>query len=102
MKKLFRKIRFHVLKFFVRVRVYDNYTTPIYPILRFRNKVRYWLGLWIPIGEDTPFGRIGWIKGSYEDSGLENETFDRISDMGKNTLINGVPFNITHWKDIHK
>ena len=65
--KLIRLFRFRIVRpilgVFTRVRVYDNYVDNIKPALYFKNKIRVMLGKWVPIGADSPFGRLTFIKG---------------------------------------
>lgn len=100
---MFKKLKLAsrwLLGFIVSVRVYDNYVENYRPALLFRNKIRYSLGQWIPIGKDSPFGRLTYIRGIGED-GTHFITYSRLSDMGKEfrRKPNGTLFRITHWQD---
>ena len=103
MKKVMRFIRFrifrNILKYFRSVRVYDNYVGNIKPALFFRNKIRYSLKQWIPIGADSPFGRLTYIKGHAVECGSPIVKFCKLSDMGKNFTKNGKDYIWTHWQD---
>ena len=103
MKKMFRRFKVRVLRrvlgYFKRVRVYDNYVKNIRPALHFKNKIRYSLNQWMPIGSDSPFGRLAFIKGHAVECGSPITKFDRLSDMGKNFTKNGKEYIWTHWQD---
>lgn len=93
------KVLRNFLKFFTRVRVYDNYVANYAPALFFRNKIRYSLNQWIPIGADSPFGRLVYIKGHAVKCGSPIVEFRRLSDIGKNFKRNGTEYVWTHWQE---
>ena len=103
MKKVFRLFKIRVLRtilgYFKRVRVYDNYVDNIRPALFLRNKIKYAFKQWIPIGADSPFGRLAYIKGHAVECGSPIVKFCKLSDMGKNFTKNGKGYVWTHWQD---
>ena len=82
-----------------RVRVYDNYARNIKPALYLKNKIRYILGVWMPIGGDSPFGRLVFVKGHAVECGTPIVKHGRLSDMGKNFTMNGKEYLWTHWQE---
>ena len=77
------------------VSVYDNYVENIKPSLFFRNKIRYILKQWVPIGRDTPFGRIVFIKGHYKECKSPVIKHDKLSAM--DISIGKIVW--THWQE---
>lgn len=101
-RKLKRKIKLNIIGLFRSVEVYDNYVKNILPALQFKNKVRLLLSrkAWIPIGADSPFGRLVFLKGEYVNCGSPIVKFDRLSDMGKEFNLKGSPCRWTHWMEV--
>ena len=101
--KIIKFFRFRIVRpilgVFTRVRVYDNYVENIRPALHFRNKIRHSLNQWIPIGADSPFGRLVYIKGHAVACDSPIVKFDRLSDMGKNFTKNDTEYIWTHWQE---
>ena len=99
--KLIRKCKMRMralLGLFISVRVYDNYVENIRPKLSFKNKIRLDLGKWMPIGKDSPFGRLVYLKGETE-CGTPLVKYGRLSDMGKEFTRKGTRCRWTHWQE---
>ena len=103
MKKILRRLKVRVIRpilgYFIRVRVYDNYVENIRPALFFKNKMRFSRKQWIPIGADSPFGRLTYLKGHAIACGSPIIKFGKLSDMGKNFTKNGKEYVWTHWQE---
>lgn len=95
-----RNIFRNVLQFFKSVRVYDNYVTSYWPALSFRNKIRWALNSWIPIGSDSPFGRLCFLRGYVIHDGTPIVKYGKLSDMGKEFKNKkGSDCVWTHWSE---
>ena len=100
MNKVKRFVRLHFLGLFMSVRVYDNFVDNYLPALTLKNKVRYILGMWIPIGKDSPFSRYCDIKSMNTVKNMSSHRFDRLRDMGKefNNKFGELCID-THWRE---
>lgn len=101
--KLFKRVRLfmrrNVLGHFMRVRVRDNYVENIRPSLYFSNKIRHFLGMWVPVGADSPFGRLVDTKATAVGNDPIITNFTRLSGMGKNFKKGEIDYNLTYWRE---
>ena len=93
------KIIRNILKFFKPVRVYDNYVKSYWPALNFANKIRYIMNSWMPIGTDSPFGRLCFLRGHVIECKSPIVKFRRLSAMEIHFTRRGKDCVWTHWSE---